>query len=82
MIYAKNSKYKYKKMCNKCKKYFWPNELSRIGYCRDCMIVRGKCKAITEKGYQCINDAEFSGYCLHHFLTEPMKDLIKSVKKK
>ena len=73
----------YKKLCKKCKKYFVPYKgpHSRYGICLECRVDSGKCKAITETGYQCESKAEIFGYCNWHFLNEPIKKLIKDVKK-
>ena len=75
-------KVRYKVLCKKCKKYFTPikSKLSYLGYCKDCSFMPGKCKFITEIGYPCVNDAEFLGYCMEHFLKVPVTKLTSQVK--
>ena len=77
------SKIKYKILCKKCKKYFMPEKSRRsnFDYCKECSFIPGKCKYITEIGYQCSNDADFFGYCIEHFLTVPIKTLTDKIKK-
>ena len=76
-------KVKFRLLCKKCKKFYLPDEtkLSRLGYCENCRIIKGMCKVITEFGYQCKNQSQFFGYCIEHFLTRKIKDLVKDVKK-
>lgn len=73
---------KFRVLCKKCKKFYLPDrtKISRLGYCEKCRFVKGRCKFVTEIGYQCENDAEFSGYCMDHFLSMPMGKLKKVAK--
>ena len=72
---------KYKRLCPKCKKYFLPNEMTKLGYCKECSINPNKCKMINELGYQCQNKKELFGYCLYHFLTLPLSKLKEEAKR-
>ena len=74
---------KYKTRCKKCGTYFLPYKgaQSRFGICQECRLDTGKCKALTQTGYQCGDKAEVMGFCMWHFLHEPMKELVKEVKK-
>ena len=47
---------KYKRLCPRCKKYFFPNELTKIGYCKECSISPNKCKLINELGSNWYDD--------------------------
>ena len=77
------AKIKYKKLCKKCKKYYSPDKakMSSLGYCKDCRISKDRCKAINEFGYQCQNNPQFLGYCIHHFVKSPIRALKKEIKK-
>lgn len=74
---------KYKIRCKKCGVFFLPykSAQSRFGICNECRMDTGRCRALTETGYQCNEKAEVMGYCMWHFLHEPMKTLVKEVKK-
>ncbi|MBS3134224.1 hypothetical protein J4214_03255 [Candidatus Woesearchaeota archaeon] len=73
---------KFKKLCIRCKKYYLPDKskYSAHGYCTSCRFVYGRCKFLTEFGYQCQNKSEAAGFCMEHFLNMPIKELIKKVK--
>ena len=77
------AKVKFRVLCKKCKKFYLPDstKVSRLGYCENCRFVRGKCKHITEFGYQCRNDSQVVGYCMEHFLKRNPKELVKDAKK-
>ncbi|MBI2110014.1 hypothetical protein HYT58_02480, partial [Candidatus Woesearchaeota archaeon] len=70
-------KIRYKKLCVKCKNYFLPDssKQARWGYCSNCRIIPGRCKALTETGYQCSEKPTFFGFCLTHFMKEPINRL-------
>ena len=74
---------KFRLLCKKCKKFYLPDKskLSKFGYCENFRFVKGRCKVITELGYQCQNESQFFGYCINHFLTRSLKDLVKDAKK-
>ncbi len=74
---------KFKLLCKKCKIFYLPDssKLSRLGYCENCRFVKGRCKFITEIGYQCENEVEVAGYCTDHFMTLPVRELKKRAKK-
>ena len=74
---------KFKLLCKKCKKFYLPDstKMSKLGYCEDCRFVKGRCKVVTELGYQCHNESQFFGYCINHFLTRSVKALVKDAKK-
>jgi len=74
---------KFKKLCKKCKTFYLPDKtkISRRGYCVNCRVKKGKCKFITEIGYQCENEIHMAGHCTHHFLTLPAKKLKEAGKK-
>ncbi|AJF62279.1 MAG: hypothetical protein QT11_C0001G0122 [archaeon GW2011_AR20] len=74
---------RFRILCKKCKNFYLPDKskLSKLGYCENCRLVKGRCKVITELGYQCQNESQFFGYCISHFLTRSIKDLIKDAKK-
>jgi len=76
-------KAKFRLLCRQCKKFYLPDntKLSKLGYCEDCRFVKGRCKIITELGYQCNNERQFFGYCIEHFLTRNTKELVKDAKK-
>ncbi len=76
-------KQKFRLLCKKCKKFYLPDEtkISRLNYCENCRFVRGRCKIVTQFGYQCKNESQFSGYCMEHFLKRDTKDLVKDTKK-
>ena len=74
---------KYKIRCKKCGTFFLPYKgaQSKMSICTERRLDSGRCKALTETGYQCIEKAEVMGHCMWHFLHEPMKELVKEVKK-
>ncbi|MDO8556494.1 MAG: hypothetical protein Q7R96_04970 [Nanoarchaeota archaeon] len=76
-------KRRFKFLCKKCKTFYLPDasKISKLGYCENCRMVKGRCKFITEIGYQCENEPEVTGYCTDHFLTLPIKELRKHAKK-
>ncbi|MDO8628154.1 MAG: hypothetical protein Q7R56_00165 [Nanoarchaeota archaeon] len=73
---------KFKHLCTKCKIFYLPDatKISKQGLCPKCRIQKGKCKYITEAGYQCRNDVEVAGYCKEHFMTLTKKELKKRAK--
>ncbi|MAG47436.1 hypothetical protein CL617_02425 [archaeon] len=73
---------RFKKLCVKCKKFYLPDKskYSSIGYCKNCRNVYGRCKFVTELGYQCQNKSEAGGFCTEHFLKLPIKKIIKTIK--
>ena len=77
-------KIRFRVLCRKCKKFFLPEKtkMSSLGYCKECGFFPGKCRFMMQSGYSCSNDAEFSGYCVQHFLKVPIKKLTGQVKKK
>lgn len=74
---------KYKIRCKKCGGFYLPykSAQSRFGICQECRLDTGKCKALTQTGYQCDEKVEVMGFCMWHFLHEPMKVLVREVKK-
>jgi len=75
---------KFKRLCKKCGKFYLPDgtKIASLGYCENCRVVPGRCKFITEIGYQCQNESEVQGYCTDHFLKADMKKLKAEAKKK
>ncbi|MBS3141333.1 hypothetical protein J4405_04275 [Candidatus Woesearchaeota archaeon] len=73
----------FKKLCVKCKKYYLPDgsKMSQHGYCPNCRISKYKCRFINDFGYQCQNNPQFLGYCIHHFVSSPVKVLSQELKK-
>lgn len=79
------AKPKFRLLCKKCKKFYLPDgtKISRFGYCENCRFIPGRCKFVTEMGYQCENQSESFGYCMDHFLKLPkakVKELAKKLK--
>ena len=70
----------YNVLCKKCKKYFSKKDVSKIGYCKECRVIPGKCKFISEKGYSCDNSSDFLGYCMEHFLRTPFNKIKEQIK--
>ncbi|HLD12083.1 MAG TPA: hypothetical protein VJB87_00640 [Candidatus Nanoarchaeia archaeon] len=79
---TKKKPQKFRHLCTKCKIFYLPDEtkISRQGLCEKCRIQKGKCKLITEAGYQCRNDIEVAGYCKEHFMGLSVKELKKRAK--
>ena len=76
-------KLKFKRLCKKCGKFYLPDgtRVSSFGYCAKCRVIPGRCKFMTEMGYQCQNNPEMFGYCKEHFMTVPVKTLKDEARK-
>ena len=74
---------KFRLLCKKCKTFYLPDKtkLSRLNYCENCRTIKGRCKVTTEFGYQCKINSQVFGYCMEHFLTRSIKNLVKDAKK-